>query len=164
MFYDLEVIKNKNIIEKENIMAGTNKRKRNGWKTLSIVLTIALVFGVSIFYGKDYLVAQAEEKVEDAVIQNVLENVISSDNQAAADAAQMAKDIYSSMSEEDKDSCRDLVSSNLTRENLANATKYVKNGDLSGLKSYVKSNVSETDKDTIKTLYYKYRDQLDYPY
>ncbi|MCM1256674.1 MAG: hypothetical protein NC123_20270 [Butyrivibrio sp.] len=141
-------------------MARREKRKRNGWKTLAIVLTVVLVLGVGIFFTKDYVIAKAEEKVQDALIENVLESVIHSDSDVAADAAQMAKDIYDGMSPEDKETCRELVNNNLTRENVANVTQYVKNGDASGLKNYVKSSVSEDDKETIKSLYHKYKDQI----
>ena len=79
-------------------MARREKRKRNGWKALAIVLTVVLVLGVGIFFTKDYVVAKAEEKVQDALIENVLESVIHSDSDVAADAAQMAKNIYDSMS------------------------------------------------------------------
>lgn len=138
------------------------RKKRNGWKTLAIVLTVVLVLGVSIFFTKDYIVAKAEEKVQDALIENVLETVIHSDSEAASDAAKQAKEIYDNMSDEDKDACRELIDNNLTSENIKNVAGYVKNGDGSGLKNYVKSNVSEEDKDTIKEMYYKYRDQIPY--
>lgn len=143
-------------------MARREKRKRNGWKALAIVLTVVLVLGVGIFFTKDYVVAKAEEKVQDALIENVLESVIHSDSDVAADAAQMAKNIYNSMSDEDKDTCRGLIDNNLTKENVANVASYVKNGDASGLKNYVKSSVSESDKETIKSLYHKYKDQIAY--
>lgn len=141
-------------------MARREKKKRNGWKALAIVLTIVLVLGVGIFFTKDYVIAKAEEKVQDALIENVLESVIHSDSDAASDAAQMAKNIYDGMSEEDKETCRDLVNSNLTKENVENVTQYVKNGDASGLKNYVKNSVSDSDKETIKSLYQKYKDQI----
>ena len=41
-------------------MARREKRKRNGWKALAIVLTVVLVLGVGIFFTKDYVVAKAE--------------------------------------------------------------------------------------------------------
>lgn len=141
-------------------MARREKKKRNGWKALAIVLTIVLVLGVGIFFTKDYVIAKAEEKVQDALIENVLESVIHSDSEVASDAAQMAKDIYDGMSQEDKETCRELVNSNLTKENVANVTQYVKNGDASGLKNYVKNSVSDSDKETIKSLYQKYKDQI----
>lgn len=141
-------------------MAKRRKKQKNGWKTLAIVLTVVLVLGVSIFMTKDYIVAKAEEKVQDALIENVLESVINSDSDVAADAAKQAKDIYDNMSEEDKQACRDLIDNNLTSENVKNVTQYVKNGDASGLKNYVKSSVSESDKDTIKSMYHKYKDQI----
>ena len=141
-------------------MAKGQKRKKNGWKTLAILLTVVLVLGVGIFFTKDYIVAKAEEKVQDALIENVLETVINSDSSAASDAAQMAKDVYDGMSSEDKDICRDLINNNLTQENIANVAQYVKNGDASGLESYVRSSVSESDKETIKSLYHKYKDRI----
>lgn len=139
-----------------------HKKKRNGWKTLSIVLTVVLVLGASIFFTKDLVVAKAEEKVQDTLIESVLETVIHSDSEAAADAAEMAKEVYDSMSETDKQSCRDLIDNNLTKENVKNAVRYVKNKDLSGLKSYVKNNVSVSDKETIKSMYYKYKDSIEF--
>lgn len=141
-------------------MARREKKKKNGWKALAIVLTVVLVLGVGIFFTKDYVVAKAEEKVQDALIENVLESVINSDSEVASDAAQMAKSIYDGMSDEDKETCRELVNDNLTKENVANVTQYVKNGDASGLKNYVKNSVSESDKETIKSLYHKYKDQI----
>ena len=135
-------------------------KKKNGWKTLAIVLTIVLVLGVGVFLTKDFIVAKAEEKVQDALIENVLESVINSDSDAAKDAAQMAKDIYDGMSDEDKATCRELVNSNLTTENVANVAQYVKDGDVSGLENYVKSSVSDSDKEAIKSLYNKYKDQI----
>lgn len=143
-------------------MSRRRNKKRNGWKTLAIVLTVVVVLGVSIFFTKDYVIAKAEEKVQDVLIENVLESVINSDSEVASDAAAMAKDIYNDMSEEDKDACRDLIDSNLTTENVKNVAKYVKNGDASGLKSYVKNSVSQSDKETIKSLYYEYKDQINY--
>ena len=138
-------------------------KKRNGWKTLALILTVVVVVGAGLFYTKDYVVARAEEKVQDALIENVLETVIqNTDSEVASDAAAQAKKIYDGMSEEDKDSCRELIDHNLTAGNVKSVAKYVKNGDVSGLKSYVKSSVSEADKDTIKDLYYKYRDQIEY--
>lgn len=142
-------------------MARRRKKKRNGWKALAIVLTVVLVLGIGIFFTKDYVVAKAEEKVQDALIENVLETVIASDTSGvAADAAELAKQIYDGMSEADKETCRELIENNLTAENVKNVTAYVKSGDLSGLKSYVKSSVSQADKEAIKEMYYKYRDQL----
>lgn len=138
------------------------QKQRNGWKTLAIVLTVVLVLGVSIFFTKDYVVAKAEEKVQDVLIEGVLETVINSDSEAAADAAAMAKEVYDKMSTVDKDACRDLIDNNLTTENIKSAVKYVKNKDLSGLKSYAKNSVSEEDKETIKSLYYKYKDEINY--
>lgn len=140
-------------------MAGRRK-KRNGWKTLAIVLTVVLVLGVGIFFTKDYVVAKAEEKVQDALIENVLQTVINNDSGAVADAAQMAKNIYDGMSPEDKETCRNLISSKVTEQNVSNVLQYVKNGDASGLESYVRNNVTDSDKETIKGLYYKYKDQL----
>ncbi len=141
-------------------MAKRRKKQRNGWKTLAIVLTVVLVLGIGIFFTKDYVVAKAEEKVQDALIENVLETVINSDSGAASDAAKQAKEIYDNMSDEDKDACRELIDNNLTTENVKNVTQYVKNGDASGLKNYVKNSVSQEDKETIKSMYYKYRDEL----
>lgn len=142
-------------------MSGRRKKK-NGWKTLAIVLTVVLVLGAGIFFTKDYVVAKAEEKVQDALIENVLETVIQSDSGAASDAAKQAKDIYDNMNEEDKQACRDLIEHNLTSENIKNVAGYVKNGDASGLKSYVKNSVSEEDKETVKEIYYKYKDQISF--
>lgn len=142
-------------------MSGRRKKK-NGWKTLAIVLTIVLVLGAGIFLTKDYIVAKAEEKVQDALIENVLETVIQSDSGAASDAARQAKNIYDNMNEEDKQACRDLIDHNLTSENIKNVTGYVKNGDASGLKNYVKNSVSEEDKETVKEIYYKYKDQISF--
>lgn len=141
-------------------MAKRRKKQRNGWKILAIVLTVVLVLGIGIFFTKDYVVAKAEEKVQDALIENVLETVINSDSGAASDAAKQAKEIYDNMSDEDKDACRELIDNNLTTENVKNVTQYVKNGDASGLKNYVKNSVSQEDKETIKSMYYKYRDEL----
>lgn len=142
-------------------MSGRRKKK-NGWKTLAIVLTVILVLGAGIFFTKDYVVAKAEEKLQDALVENVLETVIQSDSEVASDAAKQAKEIYDSMDEEDKQACRDLIDHNLTTENIKNVAGYVKNGDASGLKSYVKSSVSEEDKETVKELYYKYKDQISF--
>lgn len=130
---------------------GKRKKKRTGLKALLVLVAIVAIAGVllkTVFYD------DVKAKVASAVATKVIEEQIPegvSQEQAGA-----AKQVYESMSDEDKEKINRLVERKVNAQTVKDVSGYVANKDKDGLKDYIKNHFSEEDIQTVMELYQKY--------
>ena len=66
------------------------------------------------------------------------------------------KEIYESMSEEDKDTVTEIIANNVSLDSVSEVQSYVNSGDASGLMDYAEENLSEEELEELKDIMSKY--------
>lgn len=127
-----------------------NRKKNKAGKILCIlivIVVIAVVLKVVVF-------DTAKKKIASVVAEKMIEMELTNDDSAVA---QDAEQIYSSMSEEDKDTINQLVEDKMDTKTISEVKDYVQSDDKEGLKTYIKEKFNDNEIDEMKTLYEKYK-------
>ena len=132
-----------------------NKKKHIVGKMILIVIVLALVVG---FACRGMIFKAVEKKAAKVIAEKLIDEQMSLDTSILGDKT--AQDIIDSMDKEDQEEMIDVIVDNMTDENIDAAKEYVADGDVSGLKEYAKNNLSEEDKETVKVLYEKYKNEI----
>lgn len=98
---------------------------------------------------------KAKSKITSAIATKLIEEQIP--DGVSQQQVETAKQIYESLSDEDKGKVEDLIESKVDAKTVADVSGYLKNNDKEGLKDYVKSTFSEQEIWEIKDLYQKYQ-------
>jgi hypothetical protein len=122
-------------------------------KPLIIILVIVVVLGVGAFFARRAIVEKtaevATEKMFDKLSQNAGDAL--TDEQAAN-----MKNVYKNMAESDRKKVTKIVSDHVDAATVKKATDALANGDTQTLKALADSELSESEKETMKDLYKKY--------
>ena len=125
--------------------------ERNNHKVLIVISGIVIVVLIAGFVGRNQIKGYVKEKAAVAIVEKLLDEKIANDKKISGRLN--AKEIYDSMDEKDKQRVMDIITGNMTDENVKQVSSYITSGDMSGLKQYVKGSLSSEDKaDSSETL------------
>ena len=134
-------------------MSGNRKKKKNGsfigtvMKTIVIIGVIALI----IYLGSGFV----KKKVEDKAAEVIVNQMAASDT--TLPDGKSAKDVYDSMSNEDKEKVQAIVDDHLDAKTASDIQSYVTSGDTEGLKDYAEQNLSDEEQQELLEMYNKYK-------
>ncbi len=66
------------------------------------------------------------------------------------------KELFNSMSEDDKDIVTDIIAENVSLDSISEMQSYVANGDKDAIEKYAEENLSEEDQEVLKEIMSKY--------
>lgn len=134
-------------------MSKDKKRKKKKsflgtvFKTIVILGIIALI----IYFAGGYV----KKKIEEKAAQEIVNQLAASDT--ALPDGESAKDVYNSMSDEDKQKVQDIVDNHLDAKTASDIQSYVTKGDTEGLKDYARQNLSSDEQQELLEMYDKYK-------
>ncbi len=131
------------------------KSNHTALKVFAVILIIVLIAG---FAARNRIKSFVKEKAAAVIVEKLLDEKITSD--AKISGRLSAKEFYESMDEQDRQKVMDIITSNMTDENIRQVKSHITNGDMSGLKQYVKENLSGEDKAAVQKIYEKYKYKL----
>lgn len=117
---------------------------------------LILIILCLIVFGGTWLKGIIKDKVVSAMSNQVMEKAVES----SGVPAQQAEEILNSMSEEDRKTVTNIISDHINSKTLSKAQQYIKDGDLSAAKQFAESELSEEEKNDLKTIARKYADQI----
>lgn len=126
-------------------------------RKLQVFICVVVAIVIILILLKVFFIGPIKEKAIDSLAEQMIQSEISSD-ETGADVDTQA--ILDAMSEEDRDTLEGIISDNLSPETIKDASSYLANGDMQGLKEYAKESLSEEDLQEIKDLYLKYKDEI----
>ena len=132
-------------------------------KAFGITLFVVLLIGVIFLVGKNSIMKDVKSTQEQATTTktstaNPITKAIVSEalDTYAENATGKTKEIYESMSEEDKDTVTEIIANNVSIDSVSEVQSYVNSGDANGLMEYAKENLSEEEVKELTEIMSKY--------
>ncbi len=132
-------------------------------KAFGITLFVVLLIGVIFLVGRNSIMKDVKATQEQATTTktstaNPITKAIVSEalDTYAENATGKTKEIYESMSEEDKDTVTEIIANNVSIDSVSEVQSYVNNGDANGLMEYAKDNLSEEEVKELTEIMSKY--------
>ena len=134
-------------------------------KAFGITLFVVLLIGVIFLVGRNSIMKDVEATQEQATTTttktstaNPITKAIVSEalDTYAENATGKTKEIYESMSEEDKDTVTEIIANNVSIDSVSEVQSYVNSGDANGLMEYAKDNLSEEEVKELTEIMSKY--------
>ena len=150
-------------------------------KSFVVTFVIVLAIGAIYLYSKDSLfktdnadatetagaentdkssgnpITSAINDTKKEVIKSVAKTVVDKAvEQYAGDSDSKVKDVYDSVSEEDKDKVADILVDNMSIDDMTDVQEYISNQDVDGLKDYAKEKLTEEDYSELTGILEKY--------
>jgi len=132
-------------------------------KAFGITLFVVLLIGVIFLVGRNSIMKDVKATQEQATTTktstaNPITKAIVSEalDTYAENSDGKAKEIYESMSEEDKDAVTEIIANNVSLDSVSEVQSYVNSGDTSGLMEYAKDNLSEEEVKELTEIMSKY--------
>ena len=132
-------------------------------KAFGITLFVVLLIGVIFLVGRNSIMKDVKATQEQATTTktstaNPITKAIVSEalDTYAEKSTGKTKEIYESMSEEDKDAVTEIIANNVTIESVSEVQSYVNSGDANGLMEYAKDNLSEEEVKELTKIMSKY--------
>ena len=135
-------------------------------KAFGITLFVVLLIGVIFLVGRNSIKKDVEATQEQATTAtttktstaNPITKAIVSEalDTYAENATGKTKEIYESMSEEDKDTVTEIIANNVSIDSVSEVQSYVNSGDANGLMEYAKDNLSEEEVKELTEIMSKY--------
>ncbi|MBQ7657740.1 MAG: hypothetical protein IJS16_02055 [Butyrivibrio sp.] len=133
-------------------------------KAFFITLVVVLLIGAIFLIGKDSIMkdvkatqeqtqSDSEKKSANPITKAIVSEAIDS---YAEQSTGKTKEIYESMSEEDKDTVTEIIANNVSLDSVSEVQSYVNSGDASGLMDYAEENLSEEELEELKDIMSKY--------
>ena len=133
-------------------------------KAFFITLVVVLLIGAIFLIGKDSIMkdvkatqeqtqSDSEKKSANPITKAIVSEALDS---YAEQSTGKTKEIYESMSEEDKDTVTEIIANNVSLDSVSEVQSYVNNGDASGLMDYAEENLSEEELEELKDIMSKY--------
>lgn len=137
-------------------MSKLQRKKKKGIVNLIALLVIIVAVGsAGVVFAKDKAVAYAKDYTMQEIIKSNLP-----DNVSDEQVQKVATQVQDVMSEEDKETVDKMIESKMTTSNVTKAIDYATSGDLSGLKSYAQSILSEEEQQELVDMYRSYGDEM----
>ena len=131
-------------------------------KAFGITLFVVLLIGVIFLISKDSIMKDVKTTEEQTTTKTSTANPITKAivsealDTYAENSDGKAKEIYESMSEEDKDAVTEIIANNVSLDSVSEVQSYVNSGDASGLMDYAEENLSEEELEELKDIMSKY--------
>ena len=132
-------------------------------KAFGITLFVVLLIGVIFLVGRNSIMKDVKATQEQATTTktstaNPITKAIVSEalDTYAEKSTGKTKEIYESMSEEDKDAVTEIIANNVTIESVSEVQSYVNSGDANGLMEYAKENLSAEEVKELTEIMSKY--------
>jgi hypothetical protein len=132
-------------------------------KAFGITLFVVLLIGVIFLVGRNSIMKDVKATQEQATTTktstaNPITKAIVSEalDTYAENATGKTKEIYESMSEEDKDTVTEIIANNVSIDSVSEVQSYVNSGDANGLMKYAKDNLSEEEVKELTEIMSKY--------
>ena len=133
-------------------------------KAFFITLVVVLLIGAIFLIGKDSIMKDVkatqeqtqsdnEKKSANPITKAIVSEALDS---YAEQSTGKTKEIYESMSEEDKDTVTEIIANNVSLDSVSEVQSYVNSGDASGLMDYAEENLSEEELEELKDIMSKY--------
>ena len=133
-------------------------------KAFFITLVVVLLIGAIFLIGKDSIMkdvkatqeqtqSDSEKKSANPITKAIVSEALDS---YAEQSTGKTKEIYESMSEEDKDTVTEIIANNVSLDSVSEVQSYVNSGDASGLMDYAEENLSEEEVEELKDIMSKY--------
>ena len=133
-------------------------------KAFFITLVVVLLIGVIFLIGKDSIMkdvkatqeqtqSNTEKKSANPIKKAIVSEAIDS---YAEKSSGKTKEIFDSMSEEDKDTVTEIIANNVSLDSVTEVQSYVNSEDASGLMEYAKENLSEEELKELEDIMSKY--------
>ena len=132
-------------------------------KAFGITLFVVLLIGVIFLVGRNSIMKDVKATQEQATTTktstaNPITKAIVSEalDNYAENSTGKTKEIYESMSEEDKDAVTEIIANNVSIDSVSEVQSYVNSGDANGLMEYAKDNLSEEEVKELTEIMSKY--------
>ena len=133
-------------------------------KAFFITLFIVLLIGTIFLIGKDSIMKdvqatqQQTQSNDEKKSANPIKKAIVSEalDSYAEKSSGKTKEIFDSMSEEDKDTVTEIIANNVSLDSVTEVQSYVNSEDASGLMEYAKENLSEEELKELEDIMSKY--------
>ncbi len=133
-------------------------------KAFFITLVVVLLIGVIFLIGKDSIMkdvkatqeqtqSNTEKKSANPIKKAIVSEAIDS---YAEKSSGKTKEIFDSMSEEDKDTVTEIIANNVSLDSISEVQSYVNSEDASGLMEYAEENLSEEEIKELTDIMSKY--------
>ena len=133
-------------------------------KAFFITLVVVLLIGAIFLIGKDSIMkdvkatqeqtqSDSEKKSANPITKAIVSEALDS---YAEQSTGKTKEIYESMSEEDKDTVTEIIANNVSLDSVSEVQSYVNSVDASGLMDYAEENLSEEELEELKDIMSKY--------
>ena len=133
-------------------------------KAFFITLVVVLLIGVIFLIGKDSIMkdvkatqeqtqSNTEKKSANPIKKAIVSEAIDT---YAKKSTGRAKEIYDTMSEEDKDTVTEIIANNVSLDSISEVQSYVNSEDASGLMEYAEENLSEEEIKELTDIMSKY--------
>ena len=133
-------------------------------KAFFITLVVVLLIGAIFLIGKDSIMKDVkatqeqtqsdnEKKSANPITKAIVSEALDS---YAEQSTGKTKEIYESMSEEDKDTVTEIIANNVSIDSVSEVQSYVNSGDTNGLMEYAKDNLSEEEVKELTEIRSKY--------
>ena len=131
-------------------------------KAFGITLFVILLIGVIFLVGRKSIIKDVEATQEQTTTKTSTANPITKAivsealDTYAENSTGKTKEIYESMSEEDKDTVTEIIANNVSIDSVSEVQSYVNSGDANGLMEYAKDNLSEEEVKELTEIMSKY--------
>ena len=133
-------------------------------KAFFITLFVVLLIGTIFLIGKDSIMKdvqatqQQTQSNDEKKSANPIKKAIVSEalDSYAEKSSGKTKEIFDSMSEEDKDTVTEIIANNVSLDSVTEVQSYVNSEDASGLMEYAKENLSEEELKELENIMSKY--------
>ena len=133
-------------------------------KAFFITLFVVLLIGIVFLVGKNSIMKdvkatqQQTQSNEEKKSANPIKKAIVSEaiDTYAEKSSGKTKEIFDSMSEEDKDTVTEIIANNVSLDTVSEVQSYVNSEDASGLMEYAEENLSEEELKELEDIMSKY--------
>ena len=133
-------------------------------KAFFITLVVVLLIGVIFLIGKDSIMKdvkatqeQTQSNTEKKSANPIKKAIVSEAIDTYAEKSTgRAKEIYDTMSEEDKDTVTEIIANNVSLDSISEVQSYVNSEDASGLMEYAEENLSKEEIKELTDIMSKY--------
>lgn len=132
------------------------KRKRH---TGLMITTIVLVAAGTLFMGRHTITEKIKTKAAAEIGKKLIEEQLGREVNIGGREVDVSE-IVNRMEEQDVKAVTDIVEKYISSDNVKQAADMAASGDTEGLKNMAESQLTEEDKNELRGIYEKYKDQI----
>lgn len=133
-----------------------NKKRHIG---LLIFLVLLAVGSITVFASRGAIADGIKGKAAKEIAKKLFETQMGSDITVGGQKVDVSE-IIDNMDEEDVQRVTDIAEKYVSEESIGDYIEMAQQGDISQIKEYAQETLSDEDKEELKDLYEKYKDQI----